>query len=93
MEVGCCAAERRQRRGRGKPETCDVLGFTHIWSQMRQGKLTIRHKAIATRRRGLFDMASGAGAVYDATGTFLGPSVMAVSAFLIGVLLAIVCAA
>jgi RNA-directed DNA polymerase len=50
-EFGRCAAERRQRRGPGKPETFNFLGFTHIGSQTRTGKCTVRRKTIAQRRR------------------------------------------
>jgi RNA-directed DNA polymerase len=51
IEFGRFAADRRQRRGRGKPEPFDVLGLTHICSQTRKGKFTVRRKTIAKRRR------------------------------------------
>ncbi|MGH8069214.1 MAG: reverse transcriptase domain-containing protein [Candidatus Entotheonellia bacterium] len=50
-EFGHVAAERRQRRGQGTPETFDVRGLTPICSQTRTGKCTVRRKTIATRRR------------------------------------------
>jgi group II intron reverse transcriptase/maturase len=51
IEFGRFAAERRQRRGQGKPETFDFLGFTHICSKTRRGKFTVRRKTIAKRLR------------------------------------------
>jgi hypothetical protein len=40
IEFGRYAAERRTRRGLGKPETFNFLGFTHIAGRSRQGALT-----------------------------------------------------
>jgi hypothetical protein len=37
IEFGRYAAERRTRRGLGKPETFNFLGFTHIAGRSRQG--------------------------------------------------------
>jgi group II intron reverse transcriptase/maturase len=37
IEFGRFAAERRKRRGEGKPETFDFLGFTHICGKTRKG--------------------------------------------------------
>jgi hypothetical protein len=51
IEFGRFAAERRQRRGHGKPATFDLLGLTHICSQTRRGKFTVRRQTIAKRRR------------------------------------------
>jgi RNA-directed DNA polymerase len=51
LECGRYAADRRQRRGQGKPETVDCLGFTHIGSQTRTGKFTGRRKTSAKRLR------------------------------------------
>src|SRR5438552_3355681 len=47
IEFGRFAAERRKRRGFGKPETFNFLGFTFIWGKTRQGKFQIKRK---TRR-------------------------------------------
>src|SRR5437660_4896589 len=47
VEFGRFAAERRQRRGLGKPETFNFLGFTFICGKTRQGKFQIKRK---TRR-------------------------------------------
>jgi hypothetical protein len=51
LEFGRFAAERRQRRGQGKPETFDVLGLMPICSETRQGKFTVRRQTIAMRLR------------------------------------------
>jgi RNA-directed DNA polymerase len=51
IEFGRWASERRQRRGQGKPETFDFLGFTHICSKTRTGKFTVRRKTVAKRLR------------------------------------------
>jgi hypothetical protein len=51
IEVGRFAAERRQRRGQGRPETVDFLGLTQMCSKTRTGKFTVRRKTIAQRRR------------------------------------------
>ena len=47
IEFGRFAAERRQRRGLGKPETFNFLGFTFICGKTRHGKFQIKRK---TRR-------------------------------------------
>src|SRR6516225_9378589 len=47
IEFGRFAAERRQRRGLGKPETFNFLGFTFICGKTRAGKFQIKRK---TRR-------------------------------------------
>ena len=51
LACGRWARDRRQRRGQGKPETFDLLGLTHIGSQTRTGKFTVRRKTIAKRLR------------------------------------------
>jgi group II intron reverse transcriptase/maturase len=51
LACGRVAAERRQRRGQGRPEPCDLLGLTHMCSKTRTGKCTGRRKTIATRLR------------------------------------------
>jgi group II intron reverse transcriptase/maturase len=51
IEFGRFAARDRGRRGEGKPETFDFLGFTHICSQARNGKFAIRRRTIAKRLR------------------------------------------
>ena len=47
IEFGRFAAERRQRRRLGKPETFNFLGFTFICGKTRAGKFQIKRK---TRR-------------------------------------------
>ena len=51
IECGRCAAERRQRRGQGSPETFDLLGVTPRCSKTRTGKCTVRRQTIAKRLR------------------------------------------
>ena len=51
IEFGRFAVERRKRRGEGKPETFDFLGFTHICGKTRKGKFTVRRKTVANRLR------------------------------------------
>jgi group II intron reverse transcriptase/maturase len=50
IEFGRFAADNRRRRGEGKPETFDFLGFTHICSKRRKdGKFTVRRQTIVKR--------------------------------------------
>jgi RNA-directed DNA polymerase len=42
IEFGRYAAERRERRGEGKPETFDFLGFTHISGKDRRGWFSLQ---------------------------------------------------
>jgi RNA-directed DNA polymerase len=51
IEFGRFAAERRERRGLGKPETFDFLGFTFICGKTRAGKFQIRRKSRRDRMR------------------------------------------
>ncbi len=51
IEFGRFAEQNRQRRGEGKPETFDFLGFTHISGKNRLGRFTVRRKTIRTRMR------------------------------------------
>jgi len=51
IEFGRFAAERRARRGLGKPETFDFLGFTHICGKTRQGRFWLRRITISKRMR------------------------------------------
>lgn len=39
----------RQRDGRSKPDTFDLLGFTHDWGKSRKGHWTVRKKTISGR--------------------------------------------
>ena len=50
IEFGRYAAERREKRGAGKPETFTFLGFTHICGRSnRTGYFTVRRKTLGTR--------------------------------------------
>ena len=51
IEFGRFAAERRKRRGLGKPETFNFLGFTFICGKTRTGKFQIKRKTRADRMR------------------------------------------
>ena len=51
IEFGRFAAERRAKRGLGKPETFDFLGFTHCCGKSRTGKFKLKRKTIAKRLR------------------------------------------
>lgn len=51
IEFGRYAAERRQERGLGKPETFDFLGFTHCCHRTRRGDYTVRRQTIKKRMR------------------------------------------
>ena len=52
IEFGRFAAANRSKRGEGKPETFDFLGFTHICAKTKKGnRFTIRRKTIAKRLR------------------------------------------
>jgi group II intron reverse transcriptase/maturase len=49
LEFGPYAAENRRKRGEGKPETFDFLGFTHICGKQRDGRFTVRRQTIRKR--------------------------------------------
>jgi hypothetical protein len=50
IEFGRFAAERRKRRGEGKPETFHFLGFTHICGTSRKKRhFTVYRKTIGKR--------------------------------------------
>jgi RNA-directed DNA polymerase len=50
LEFGPFAAENRKRRGQGKPETFDFLGFTHICAKKRSnGRFTVLRQTIRKR--------------------------------------------
>jgi RNA-directed DNA polymerase len=49
LEFGAFAAERRHRAGKGKPETFDFLGFTHICGKKRNGRFTVVRQTIRKR--------------------------------------------
>jgi group II intron reverse transcriptase/maturase len=51
LEFGRFARENRKRRGEGKPETFNFLGFTHICNQTRKGIFTVLRKTMRKRRQ------------------------------------------
>ena len=51
IEFGRYAAERRKRRGLGKPETFNFLGFTFICGETRQGKFQVKRETRRDRMR------------------------------------------
>jgi group II intron reverse transcriptase/maturase len=51
IEFGRFAAERRQARGRGRPETFDFLGFTHCCAKTQNGRFLLKRITISKRMR------------------------------------------
>jgi hypothetical protein len=51
IEFGRFAEQNREKRGEGKPETFDFLGFSHISGKDRNGKFALKRKTIAKRLR------------------------------------------
>jgi group II intron reverse transcriptase/maturase len=51
IEFGRYAELNRRRRGEGKPETFDFLGFTHISGKTRKGGFTVRRQTVGKRMR------------------------------------------
>ncbi len=52
IEFGFHAANNRKRRGQGKPETFNFLGFTHICSKKRSnGMFTVLRRTMSKRKR------------------------------------------
>jgi hypothetical protein len=49
VEFGRFAVPNRERRGEGKPETFNFLGFTHICGKTRKGKFTVLRKTMRKR--------------------------------------------
>ena len=56
IEFGRFAAERRKRRGLGKPETFSFLGFTFICGETQTGKFQIKRKTRRDRMRAKLKM-------------------------------------
>ena len=46
IEFGRFAAQNRRKRGLGKPETFDFLGFTHLCGKTRNGRFWLRRITI-----------------------------------------------
>lgn len=51
IEFGRFAAERKARRGEGKPATFNFLGFTHLCDKTRGGKFVVGRLTMAKRMR------------------------------------------
>ena len=51
IEFGRYAAERRDKRGDGKPETFDFLGFTHMCGKNRRGRFVVIRQTVGKRMR------------------------------------------
>src|SRR5437660_3665051 len=51
LEFGRYAAQNREKRGEGKPETFNFLGFTHICGKTRKGRFTVYRQTIRKRMR------------------------------------------
>jgi group II intron reverse transcriptase/maturase len=51
IELGRYAEIHRNKRGEGKPETFDFLGFSHISGKDRKGRYVVRRKTISKRMR------------------------------------------
>jgi group II intron reverse transcriptase/maturase len=49
LEFGPYATENRRRAGKGKPETFNFLGFTHICGKKRNGRFTVVRQTIRKR--------------------------------------------
>ena len=51
LEFGRYAAEDRKRNGRGKPESFDFLGFTHVCGKTRKGRFAMLRRTSRKRLR------------------------------------------
>jgi len=51
IEFGRFAEENIKRRGGGKPETFDFLGFTHYCSKSREGRFRMKRKTASKKQR------------------------------------------
>jgi len=51
IEFGRFAATNREKRGEGKPETFNFLGFTHICGKTRKGYFTVKRQTMRKRLR------------------------------------------
>jgi RNA-directed DNA polymerase len=51
IEFGRFAVERRKEKGKGKPDTFNFLGFTHICGRSRKGKFMVLRKTDSDRMR------------------------------------------
>lgn len=51
IEFGRYAAERRERAGKGKPETFNFLGFTHVCGKTKEGEFLLHRRTMKERLR------------------------------------------
>src|SRR5690348_5376081 len=51
IEFGRDAVEARKRRGEGKPQTFNFLGFTHVCDRTRKGAFIVLRRTMASRMR------------------------------------------
>jgi group II intron reverse transcriptase/maturase len=51
IEFGRFASQRRRERGKGKPETFNFLGFTHICGATRKGRFIVHRQTISGKMR------------------------------------------
>jgi RNA-directed DNA polymerase len=51
IEFGIYAEPNRKKKGRGKPDTFDFLGFTHISGKKRDGTFVVKRKTVGKRMR------------------------------------------
>jgi len=51
IEFGRFAAQDRKRNGKGKPETFDFIGFTHVCGKTRKGKFIVHRHTVRRRMR------------------------------------------
>jgi hypothetical protein len=51
LEFGRFADQNRRRRGEGKPETFDFLGFTHCCGKTRNGRFVVIRRSMGKRLR------------------------------------------
>ena len=59
IEFGRHAAARRERRGLGKPETFDFLGFTFVCGKSRRGKFLLTRRSRRDRMRATLQEVKG----------------------------------
>ena len=67
IEFGRYARERRRRRGQGKPETFDFLGFTHCCAETRNGRFRLGRNPVARRMTGHPEAHQGGSSQADAS--------------------------
>jgi hypothetical protein len=51
IDFGIYAEANRRKKGRGKPDTFDFLGFTHISGKKRDGSFVVKRQTVGKRMR------------------------------------------